>query len=145
MKLFLAAPDSGLPSALTALGAHVSAMHFFMNEVLAAPASGLPSLLMALLSQVSCAIAEPAAKVAIIAAKNTFLIIFALQMSQLFVYPPKRRKLTASFATDQESRHTDLHRWRTIEPGGADRIGSRLSPGLVEMVDRGGARMISDR
>jgi hypothetical protein len=53
MKLVLAAPDSGLPSALTALVAQESAMHFFMNEVLAAPASALPSLPTALVSHVS--------------------------------------------------------------------------------------------
>ena len=51
MKLFLAAPASFLPSALTALVAQASAMHFFMNEVFAAPASALPSLPIALLSQ----------------------------------------------------------------------------------------------
>src|SRR6478752_956546 len=70
MKLFLAAPASGLPSALTALGVQASSLHFFMNEVLAAPASGLPSLPTALLAQVSSAKAEPAAKVATIAARK---------------------------------------------------------------------------
>src|ERR1700760_3571189 len=100
MKLFLAAPESGLPSALTALGAQASAAHFFMYEVLAAPASGLPSLPTALLSQVSCAIADPAAKVAIIAARNTVLIIGFLQNPD-FCYPPKRRELTASSTPDQ--------------------------------------------
>ncbi len=70
MKLFLAAPASGLPSEPTALGAQASSLHFFMNEVLAAPASGLPSLPTALLSQVSWANAEPAAKVATIAARK---------------------------------------------------------------------------
>jgi len=44
MKLVFAAPESGLPSWLTALVAQVSTMHFFMNEVFAAPASALPSL-----------------------------------------------------------------------------------------------------
>jgi hypothetical protein len=76
MELFLAAPDNGLPSALTAFAAQLSARHFFMNDVFAAPASALPSLPTALLSQVSCAIAVPAANVAIIAAKNTALIMF---------------------------------------------------------------------
>jgi hypothetical protein len=76
MELFLAAPDNGLPSALTAFAAQLSARHFFMNDVLAAPASALPSLPTALLSQVSCAIAVPAANVAIIAAKNMALIMF---------------------------------------------------------------------
>jgi hypothetical protein len=71
MKLVFAAPASGLPSELTALVAQESAMHFFMNDVFAAPASALPSLPTALLSHVSCAIAVPTAKIAIIAARNT--------------------------------------------------------------------------
>ena len=62
MKLFLAAPASGLPSALTALGVQASCLHFFRNEVLAAPASALPSLPTALLSQVSSARADPRQK-----------------------------------------------------------------------------------
>src|ERR1700749_2878578 len=76
MKLVLAAPASGLPSELTALVAHWSAMHFFMNDVFAAPASALPSLPTALLSQVSCAIAVPAAKAAITVARTKRLSIF---------------------------------------------------------------------
>src|SRR4051794_2530001 len=75
MKLFLAAPASGLPSEPTALGAHASALHFFMNDVFAAPASALPSLPTALLSQVSSARAEPAAKVARIAARKIRFIM----------------------------------------------------------------------
>src|SRR3569623_218650 len=55
-KEFLAAPDSGLPSALLAL----SLQHFFMELVLAAPTSGLPSALMAL--QAESAKAGAAAK-----------------------------------------------------------------------------------
>jgi hypothetical protein len=78
MKLFLAAPDSGLPSALTALVAQLSVMHFFMKDVFAAPARALPSLPTALLSQVSCAKAAPPANVAINAASNMLLIIFVL-------------------------------------------------------------------
>src|SRR6185437_4032380 len=71
MKLFLAAPASFLPSEPTALVSQASWLHFFMNEVFAAPASGLPSLPMALASQdASCAKAEPAAKVAMMAARN---------------------------------------------------------------------------
>src|SRR4051794_20293196 len=70
IKLFLAAPASGLPSALTALGAQASSLHFFMNEVFAAPARGLPSLPTALLVQVSSARAEPAAKVATIVTRK---------------------------------------------------------------------------
>src|ERR1700726_3620114 len=75
MKLFFAAPESGLPSALTALAAQVSAIHFFMKEVFAAPASGLPSLPTALLSQVSCAKAAPPANVTTSAASIIFLSI----------------------------------------------------------------------
>src|SRR5262249_51796776 len=70
MKLVLAAPASFLPSEPTALVSQASWLHFFMNEVFAAPASGLPSLPTALASQVaSWAKAEPAAKVAMTAAK----------------------------------------------------------------------------
>src|ERR1700760_3997340 len=71
MKLFLAAPASFLPSEPTALVSQESWLHFFMNEVFAAPASALPSLPTALASQLaSCAKAEPAAKVAMMAAKK---------------------------------------------------------------------------
>src|SRR5690349_119518 len=71
MKLVLAAPASFLPSEPTALVSQESWLHFFMNEVFAAPASGLPSLPTALASQVaSCAKAEPAAKVAMMAARK---------------------------------------------------------------------------
>src|SRR5258706_9100422 len=75
MKLVFAAPASGLPSALTALVAQLSAMHFFMNEVFAAPASGLPSLPTALVSQDSCAAAEPSANAVMIAAKKIRFIV----------------------------------------------------------------------
>ena len=54
MTLFLAAPDSGLPSALTALPSQASCLHFFTKLVLAAPDRGLPSET-ALLSQDSAA------------------------------------------------------------------------------------------
>src|SRR5438445_12771975 len=78
MKLVFAAPESGLPSALTALVAQVSAMHFFMNEVFAAPASAFPSLPTALLSQDSCAKAEPIASVAITEARTMLLTMGVL-------------------------------------------------------------------
>src|SRR5262245_38420078 len=68
MKLLLAAPESFLPSALTALPSQASALHFFMNEVFAAPASALPSLPTALVSQ-DCANAVPPANVAMTAAR----------------------------------------------------------------------------
>src|ERR1043165_1293050 len=76
MKLVLAAPASFLPSEPTALASQESWLHFFMNEVLAAPASGLPSLPMAFISQdASWAKAEPAANVAITAAKKIRFIV----------------------------------------------------------------------
>src|SRR5262249_43874236 len=59
-----------LPSALTAFGAHASRLHFFRKLLRAAPASGLPFLSIALLAHVSCAIAGPIAKAAIMAAKT---------------------------------------------------------------------------
>src|SRR5262245_57353915 len=74
MKLFLAAPDSGFPSALTALPSQASRLHFFTKLVLAAPASGLPSALIALLSQ-DCAAAELTATDTIIAARIIRLIV----------------------------------------------------------------------
>src|SRR5262245_51348022 len=63
MKLFLAAPLSGLPSDPIALGSQASRLHFAMKLVLAAPASGLPSFDTALPSHVPgagvpCAAAE---------------------------------------------------------------------------------------
>jgi hypothetical protein len=63
MKLFFAAPLSGLPSDPIGLGSQASRLHFAMKLVFAAPASGLPSLDIALLSHVpgagTCAAAEP--------------------------------------------------------------------------------------
>lgn len=54
-KLALAAPESRLPSLLTAL----SLQHFLMELICAAPESGLPSLLTALVAQEFWATAEP--------------------------------------------------------------------------------------
>src|ERR1700684_1939003 len=68
IKLFFAAPCSGLPSALTALGSQASFLHFFTKLFLAAPWSGLPVVLTALLLQ-DCAIAVPMGKNAIEAAR----------------------------------------------------------------------------
>src|SRR5947209_17602033 len=61
MKLFFAAPLSGLPSDPIALGAPVSRVHFAIKAVRAAPARSRPSFLIALLSHVpgACAAAEP--------------------------------------------------------------------------------------
>jgi hypothetical protein len=70
MKLFLAAPESFLPSALTALGKHASRLHFLRKLLSAAPASSLPFLSIALLAHVSCAIAGPIAKAVIMTAKR---------------------------------------------------------------------------
>src|SRR5262249_37645875 len=70
MKLFLAAPESFLPSELTAFGAHASRLHFFRKLLRAAPASGLPFLPTALLAHVSCAMAGPIPTAAIIPAKT---------------------------------------------------------------------------
>src|ERR1700675_552540 len=69
IKLFFAAPESGLPSLLNALPSQASFLHLFTKLFFAAPVSGLLSLLIALLSQVACAIAEPAAKAKIKAAR----------------------------------------------------------------------------
>src|SRR5271169_3733442 len=74
MELFLAAPDSGLPSALTALPSQASCLHFFTKLVLAAPDSGLPSALTALLSQ-DCAVAVLTAKAVITTARIIRLIV----------------------------------------------------------------------
>src|SRR5215471_12631529 len=61
MKLFFAAPLSGLPSEPIALGSHASRLHFARKLVLAAPASSLPSFPTALLAHVPgvCAAADP--------------------------------------------------------------------------------------
>src|SRR5262245_64095909 len=75
MKLFLAAPYSGLPSLLTALASQASFLHFFTKLVLAAPWAGLPSAAIALLSQV-CAVAVLIAK-EVIKAAGMIRFIFA--------------------------------------------------------------------
>jgi hypothetical protein len=69
-KLFLAAPESFLPSALTAFGKHASRLHFLRKLLSAAPASGLPFLPTALLAHVSWVIAGPIAKAIIMTAKR---------------------------------------------------------------------------
>jgi hypothetical protein len=61
MKLFLAAPCSGLPSALTALLLQASRLHLRTKLIFAAPCSGLPLAPTAWLSQ-DCAAAVPTAK-----------------------------------------------------------------------------------
>src|SRR5499433_2486652 len=66
MKLFFAAPLSGLPSDPTALGAQASRLHFARKAVRAAPASSRPSFPIALPAHVpgACADAEPIANAA---------------------------------------------------------------------------------
>src|SRR6516165_11390311 len=63
MKLFFAAPLSGLPFDPTALGAHASRLHLARKAVRAAPASSRPFFPTALPSHVpgACAAAEPMA------------------------------------------------------------------------------------
>src|SRR6201982_2071743 len=63
MKLFFAAPLSGLPFDPFAWGAPASRLHFARKEVRAAPASSRPFFPIALLSHVpgACAAAEPRA------------------------------------------------------------------------------------
>src|SRR5207302_6632306 len=79
MKLFLAAPASGLPSELTALGSHASRLHFFRKLLSAAPASAFPFLSTALLAQVApCESAGPAASATTMAAKRIRFIVFLL-------------------------------------------------------------------
>src|SRR5690242_2304013 len=80
MKLFLAAPASGLPSLPTALPSQASILHFFTKLVFAAPESGLPSLLTALLSQ-DWANAEPTAKEVIRAARRMRFMSFLRLMA----------------------------------------------------------------
>ena len=55
MKLFFAAPVSGLPSLLTAFGSRESFLHFLTNAAFAAPDSGFPSLPTASASHALCA------------------------------------------------------------------------------------------
>src|SRR5450432_4256993 len=76
MTASLAAPESGLPSLLTALPSQASALHFLTKAVLAAPESGLPSLLMALASQLA-AMADPAANDEITSARIIRFIVFS--------------------------------------------------------------------
>jgi hypothetical protein len=79
MKLFFAAPLSGLPSDPTALGAQASRLHFARKLFFAAPARGLPSCPTALLSHVPCAAAEPIANAVTKAASINRLMLFALR------------------------------------------------------------------
>src|SRR5262245_17217341 len=61
MKLFFAAPLSGLPSDPIAFGSHASRLHFARKLVFAAPLSSRPSFPTALLAHVpgACAAADP--------------------------------------------------------------------------------------
>jgi hypothetical protein len=84
MKLFLAAPESFLPSALTALGKHTSRLHFLRKLLSAAPTSGLPFLPTALLAQVSWAMAGPMTKAVIMAAKRVRFMGFPHRVKPVF-------------------------------------------------------------
>src|SRR6266446_1845437 len=77
MKLFLAEPESFLPSALTAFGKHASRLHFLRKLLSAAPANGLPFLPTALLAHVSRVIAGPIAKTKIMIAKRIRFMAFS--------------------------------------------------------------------
>jgi hypothetical protein len=77
MKLFLAAPESLLPLALTAFGKHTFHLHFLRKLLSAAPANGLPFLPTALLAHVSCVIAGPIAKAKIMTAKRIRFMAFS--------------------------------------------------------------------
>src|SRR5450756_2974963 len=77
MKLFFAAPESGLPSLLTALPSHASILHLFTKLFFAAPDNALPSLLTAMLSQRD-AMAELTAKDEITRARNIRFIFSSI-------------------------------------------------------------------
>src|SRR6516162_4232038 len=89
MKLFFAAPLSGLPSDPTALGAQASRLHLARKAVRAAPASSRPSFPTALLSHVpgACAAAEPMAnavnKTASISRVIFILLVYAPPLARL--------------------------------------------------------------
>src|SRR5215831_15315146 len=79
MKLVFAAPESGLPSLLTALPSQASCLHFLTKLVLAAPLSALPSLPTALVSH-DCAMADPTAKTVIRAARAIRFIVSSVNV-----------------------------------------------------------------
>src|SRR5437016_2704115 len=88
MKLFLAAPASGLPSELTALGSHASRLHFFRKLLSAAPASAFPFLSTALLAQVApCESAGPTASATTMAAKRIRFIVSSSSTQYLTSLP----------------------------------------------------------
>src|SRR5262245_38024228 len=91
MKLFLAAPESFLPSALTAFGSHACRLHFFRKLLSAAPASGLPFLSTALLAHVSCAITGPIANAAITAAKRIRFMVssYGVNLPRVSFHPDR--------------------------------------------------------
>src|SRR5262249_49555314 len=89
MKLFSAAPLSGLPSEPTALGVQASFLHLLIDAVLAAPESGLGSALTALAAQLSdagagaCATATPIANTETKAANAIRFMWLSLSRQQL--------------------------------------------------------------
>src|SRR5262249_29454474 len=96
MKLFLAAPLSGLPSDPIALGSQASRLHFAMKLVLAAPARGLPSFDTALLSHVPgagvpCATAELIADAISKTASINRVIVFSIVGNEKRALPTTKR------------------------------------------------------
>jgi hypothetical protein len=86
MKLFLAAPESFLPSALTAFGKHVWRLHLLRKLFSAAPASGLLFLPTALLAHVSCVIAGLMAKPITMTAERTrFMACFQAHLTLITI------------------------------------------------------------
>src|SRR5215472_15860586 len=93
MKLFFAAPLSGLPFDPTALGAHASRLHLARKAVRAAPASSRPFFPIALLSHVPgvCAAAEPRAN-AVNKTASISRVIFTLQPCLLSILGEARAR-----------------------------------------------------
>jgi len=124
MKLFLAAPLSGLPSDPIALGSQASRLHFAMKPVLAAPARGLPSFDTALLSHVPgagvpCAAAELIADAISKTASINRVIVFSIVGNEKRALPTTNRPYrtgtngTSAFGPGTSAR--DLPR-RTVGP-----------------------------
>src|SRR5262245_24761610 len=127
MKLVFAAPESGLPSLLTAFDSHASSLHFLMKLVLAAPVRGLPSLLTALVAQ-DCAIAVPTEKEVIRRATKIRFIITSICCS---AFERIHRRLGKNCRTPHcgVPRATKLHNCRRVPLGRQDNLlGTAGSP-----------------
>src|SRR5262249_5444549 len=94
MKLFFAAPLSGLPFDPTALGAHASRLHLARKAVRAAPASSRPFFPIALLSHVPGvrAAAEPRAN-AVNKTASISRVIFTLHPCLLSILGEARSRV----------------------------------------------------